>query len=310
MWNKEIVQLLSNHRRTEHPVMPQALSMTQILNLLRANLNPNLPSDTLVAQVQADLKALQAEGEILYAPGNRYCVSPPTLLASGRDNLVGLLFRGDRAFLPLAHEVLRTNQPPQTLQLRPRIHQFERLRSLLHRVGICIITTDELVHSLPPIQKPQRFALQGCERMVSDSERQLWIEQQGEVKQYIPNWQEQSQRWQLLSDASFEAEALLRLSKDAYLWIENQICYDIDANTAISAMFYLDKIYHQPLQIVWLGNGMNQLDFQGIQLPSTYAQLIWRLSKSSAEKPRIRYVEPANRPFVEAVLKKLGCRIR
>lgn len=309
MWTKEIVQLLSNHRRPDHPVMPEALSMTQILNLLRANLNPNLPLDNLANQVQGDLRTLQAEGEILYAPGNRYCMSPPALLAPDQHNLNGLRFRGDRAFLPLAHEVLKTNQTPQMLQLRPRIHQFERLRSRLYQVGICILTTDELVANLPPIQKPQRFALQGCKRMVSEFDLQLWIEQ-GEVKQYIPNWQEQSQRWKPLSQANFGTEALLQLSKDAYLWLENQIFYDIDADTAINTMFYLDQVHHQALQIVWLGNNKNQLDLQGIQLPTAHAQLIWQLSRFSDDKPRIRYVSPANRPFVEAVLKKLGCKIR
>lgn len=309
MWTKEIVRLLSNHRRLERPVMPQALSMTQILNLLRANLDPNLALDSLPIQVQADLKALKAEGEILYAPGNRYCMSPPTLLAPSQDNLVGLRFRGDRAFLPLAHEVLRTDQAPHSLQLRPKVQKFEWLRPRLYQVGICILTTDELVDNLPPIQKPQRFALQGCERMVSELDRQLWIEQ-GEVKQYIPNWQEQSQRWKRLSEVNFEAEALLRLSKDSYIWVENQTFYDIDANTAINAMFYLDQVYHQPLQIVWLGNNMNQLDLQGIQLPAAHAQLIWQLSRSNDDRPRIRYVLPANRPFVEAALRKLGCRIK
>lgn len=309
MWTSEIVQLLSNHRRVERAVMPQALSMTQILNLLRANLDPNLPSENLATQVQADLRMLQAEGEILYASGNRYCMSPPTLLAPGRDNLVGLRFRGDRAFLSLAHEILKTNQSYQDLQLRPKIQKFDQLRSRLYKVGINIVTTDDLVHHLPPVQKPQRFALQGHERIVSDTDRQSWVEQ-GEVKQYVPNWQEQSQRWQPVTNTNFESEALLRLSKDDYVWFEHDTFYDIDTNTAINAMFYLDREHRHPLQIVWLGDNMNQLDLQGIQLPTAHARLIWHLSKANTEKNRIRYVTPANRPFVEAVLRNLGCRVR
>jgi hypothetical protein len=309
MWTKEILQLLSNHRRVEQPFMPQALSMTQILNLLRANLSPNLSSENLSEQVQNALQELHAEGEILFASGNRYCMSPPTLLAASRENLVGLKFCGDRAFLTLAHQVLQTKQSPQKIQLHPRIGQFKWVRSRLEKVGICLVTSEDLVQNLPKPQKPELYTLQGCQRIVEESDLQNWIEQ-GEVKQYIPSWQEQKQRWQPFSKASLKSTALLRLSKDAYLWFENDTFYDIDSNAAVLAMFHLDEICSYPLPILCLGDAMNRLDLQGIQLPSVHAQRVWRLSQPIDGKSRIRFVPSGNRSFVEAVFRSLGCELR
>ncbi len=110
MYFDQIILLLSNHRHSDHHEIPITLSKTQIISLVGASLSPNKPQDNFTNQITEALKELEAGGEINAGTRNRYCIAPPTLLAQAKDNLTGLLFRGDRAYLSLAHKVLNTEQ--------------------------------------------------------------------------------------------------------------------------------------------------------------------------------------------------------
>lgn len=306
MWNSKILHLLSHHRQPGQPVLPAALSMTQITSLLRQCLDPAQPTDQIADGVQESLRELEAQNEIFRASGNRYCMAPPTLLALNRENLVGWRFRGDRAYLSLAHETLKTRQQPTEEKLHSGIKNFDRAKSRLQDRRIRLLTLEEVISELPKPQKPPHFFLQGHQHALTCSE--LW--QMSDVKQYVPAYAEQKDRWRSPTSQTLSSESLLRLPDETYLWFEAEEFYKIELDAAILAMFYLDRCAQQPLRIVWANAAMNQLNLQNIWLPYAHFQWLRQLSESIEGHRRIFFVSPANRPLVEAVFQYLGCDIR
>lgn len=306
MWNSKILHLLSHHRQPGQPVLPAALSMTQITSLLRQCLDPDQPTDQIADGVQESLRELEAHNEIFRASGNRYCMAPPTLLALNRDNLVGWRFQGDRAYLRLAHETLRTTQQPTEEKLHSGIRNFDRAKNKLQDRRIRLLTLEEVISELPKPQKPPYFLLQGHQYVLTCSE--LW--QMNDVRQYVPAYAEQKDRWRSPRPQTLNNGSLLRLSNDIYLWFESDEFYEIDFDAAILAMFYLDRCAQQPLRIVWANAAMNQLNLQNIWLPYAHFQWLRQLSEPIEGHRRVLFVSPANRPLVEAVFQYLGCDIR
>jgi len=51
------------------------------------------------------------------------------------------------------------------------------------------------------------------------------------------------------------------------------------------------------------------LDLKNVNLPSSYAQCLWRLSNPTDTDNRVRYVEPNRRNYIEEILRRLGCQI-
>ena len=72
-------------------------------------------------------------------------------------------------------------------------------------------------------------------------------------------------------------------------------------------MFKLDRESGQPIRVVW-DSDRGHLDLKNVNLPSGYAQCLWRLSNPTDTDNRDRYVEPNRRKQVEQILKKLGCQ--
>lgn len=304
MWANEILLLLSSHRNPGQLSRPAALSITHILSLLRNNLDPK-DHASLLSQVQDDLQELEVQGEILAAPGNRYCVAPPMVLAIDRHNLTGLKFQGDRAYLALTHKVLGTKQQTSKEMLRPKNKNFDRLQKQLQEIQVRLLTVQDLIQNLPRLEKPVSSHLH--QRLITNSDLQSWMEQDL-LERYVSQWGEQRQRWQKMSEYP-EVECLLR-HKNEYFWFEAGNFYEIDRDAAVLTMFYQDTLYEAPLPIVWETATMNRLNLQDITLPTAHAQAIWRLSEPQEDQTRIRSITPGNRVFVTAILNQLGCNLQ
>lgn len=301
----KITLLLSNHRYPSNPAIPIILTKHQIVLLLRASFEPNESQEQLQTEIQEALSELQAQGEVFAGIGNRYCITPPTVLALERDNLTGLRFRGDRAYLALAHQVLKTEQRNDDLCIRPKIHGFNQIKNRLSQVGIRLLTVADSIDHLPYPQKPSKAVL-----------RSPWMENpltmsnwsnNGIIQQYVPCSNTlQKHRWIPLSYKQLQEQTLLQLPTGEYLWFQDQTFYELEPDTAMLAMFHQDKETGSPLKIQW-DKPLFRLNLQGTSLPSTYAQWLWRLSKPDSEQYRTRLFQSLNYPLVESIFQRLGC---
>lgn len=302
---EKITLLLSNHRHPNHPAIPTTLTKHQIISLIRSSLSPNEPEDKLPSEISEALRELQARGEILAGTRNSYCIAPPRVLALEKDNLTGLLFQGDRAYLPLAHQVLKTEQSQDKIHLHPKIREFNRLKDKLSQVGIRFLTVADSTEGLPCPRKPAKAVL-----------RSPWTENpfritnwccQGGIKQYVPRRDtSQKERWMSVSYEQLSNQSLLQLPTGEYLYFQDQEFYELEPDTAIMAMFYQDKETESPLKIIW-DKPQGKLNLQGIILPSAYARWLWQLSKPDGDRYRTRYIQPLNQPLIETAFKRLGC---
>lgn len=304
MWHDKIVQLLSQQRQLGQPAFPGVLSMTQITSLLRHSLAPDQPTEQISIEIQEALRELEAQNEILKASGNRYCMAPPTLLAMARDVSQGLRFCGDRAYLALAHEILRTDQSTSEELLRSGLRNFERAKARLQERHIGLMTLEEIIGELPKPQKPQRFQLEEHRSSLATPK----LLQLVEVKQYVPTYAEQQDRWQLPNSETLCNESLLRLPDGEYLWYEEGQYYEIDSDTAILSMFYLDQREHQPIRLVWEERG--KLNLNSVLLPYAHFQWFRQLAERLEGPRRVYSIQPAKRPLVQAVFEYLGCELR
>ena len=305
MYRNQIIRLLSSHRQPHRPELPQSLSVHTIATLIHQSLSPQQATNRLSEQLQTDLRQLQAEGEVFSGIGNRFCITPPVLLVESEDNLTGLRFRGDRTYLSLAHQVMETGQPHSSLILHPKIQGLHRIKTCLKSRGIALLTAANSIDHLPEPQIPHQFVLQGFEWQDSPFQTHLW--QQGAVKKYVPQSQKrQTERWVEISRVQESDTELLRLSTGEFLWFKAGQCYELPPDMAVLTMFRLDRESNSPLQVAW-DEAPGRLDLRGVTLPSSYAQMLWRLSQPENGENRIRLYEPSKRPFVHAALNRLGC---
>jgi hypothetical protein len=301
-----ITELLSCHRNHSNVVFPAALTRQQIMNLSRSNLIPNQSLDKFQDDLKSALEELQAQGEILIGVGNRYCMAPPTVLAEDEEKLTSLLFRGDRYYLSLAHQCLKTKQADQETKIRPQVRGFHRIRENLEQVGIRFLTVDDSLGNLPHPCKPS-----------IDFSRSSWIEidilnlPDTVIRQYVPKQDtNQCDRWVSLPREQVKNqihnEEILKLSTGEYLWSINDQFYKIPPDVALLAMFQKDKDAGSLLKLQW-DELQGRLNLSGVFLPSPYIHSLWRLSEPDETNYRIRYIAPANRPSVKTALKRLGC---
>lgn len=301
----KITLLLSQHRHPINPAIPTTLTKQQIVSLMRSSLSPNQSQDELEHEIQATLMELQAQGEVLAGTGNRYCIAPPTLLALERDNLTGLLFRGDRAYLALAHQVLKTEQSNDELNIRPKVHGFNRIGDCLKQAGIRLLTVGDSIEHLPYPRQPSKAVL-----------RSPWPENpftiknwlhEGTIEQYLPQQNSsQQERWKPLSYQQLQEQTLLKLPTGEYLWFAEQAFYELEPDVAILAMFHKDIEMKYPLKIHW-DEPQGRLNLSGVILPNTYAQWFWRLSEPDKERYRTRYFPSTHWPLVKKAFERLGC---
>lgn len=301
----KIILLLSNHRHPGNPAIPMTLTKHQIVSLLRSSLSPNQSQEKLQTEIQEALSELQAQGEIYAGMRNRYCITPPTVLALERDNLIGLRFRGDRAYLALAHQVLKTEQSKDELCMGPKVHGFNRIRDYLSQVGIRLLTVADSIEHLPYPQKPSKAVLRSpwTENPLTISN---WYNN-GIIQQYVPRSNTlQKHRWIPLNHKQLQEQTLLQLPTGEYLWFQDQAFYELEPDAAMLAMFHQDKEAGCPLKIQW-DKPQGRLNLQGTSLPSTYAQWLWRLSEPDDEQYRTRLFQSLDYPLVESIFQRLGC---
>lgn len=301
----KITLLLSNHRHPSNPASPMTLTKHQIVSLIHLSLEPNQSQEQLQTEIQEALSELQAQGEIYAGMRNRYCITAPTVLALERDNLTGLRFRGDRAYLALAHQVLKTEQSNDDLCIRPKIHGFNQIKNRLSQVGIRLLTVADSIEHLPYPQKPSKAVLRS-----PWTENPLTINNwsnNGIIQQYVPRSNTlQKHRWIPLNHKQLQEQTLLQLPTGEYLWFQDQAFYELEPDTAMLAMFHQDKETGYPLKIQW-DKPLFRLNLQGTSLPSTYAQSLWRLSEPDDEQYRTRLFQSLNYPLVESIFQRLGC---
>ncbi|MDG2992007.1 hypothetical protein L3556_13860 [Candidatus Synechococcus calcipolaris G9] len=298
-----IIRLLSNHRQAYRTELPQPLSLRAIATLIQQSLPPQY--EDVSKQLEADLRELQAQGEVLAGMGNRFCMAPPVVLAEDEMNLTGVLFRGDRAYLRLAHQALETGQPSTRPILRPRINGFHRINERLRKVGIRLLTVASSVDHLPLPELPQPSRLQGCESL-NPFEAATWTDP---CRQYIPSLgTQQFEHWVPIMQAALRDCTLLKLPTGECIWFEAEQFYELTPDTALLAMFQLAQDARAPISIPW-DEVPGRLNLQGISLPSSYAQLLWRLSQPDVDMPRTRLFAPANRPIAREALLRLGCTL-
>lgn len=253
------------------------------------------------------LDELQAKGEVLSGIGNRFCMAPPTILVENESNLAGVLFRGDRAYLKLAHQALETGQPIVKTQLNPRIHGFRRIQERLRNHGIRLLTVTDSVKHLPLPEKPELHLLSGAEW--HEDPFQCWSTS-GLIQVYRPasQWQAQRDRWQFITQTNLTSDSLLKLSTGEYLWFAADQFYELSPDAASLAMFWIDQQAGLPLRVTW-DERPGRLNLQGTVLPSSYAQWLWRLSKPDPDQLRTRLFEPSQRAIVRQALTQLGCSL-
>ena len=309
MLSNSIINLLSNHRDPNDQNRPSTLNKTQIIRLLRESISPDRELSNLQEEICQVLQELEAQGEILASKGNYYCIAPPTLLANSREDVIGVKFRGDRAYLSPLHELLKTNQNRDEVKIRPKIRTFDRIQTRLDPIGIRLLTAEEdLIYRLPSPQKPPKYVLR-CPTTLPDSS-------DGELFSYEPLPQTlQENRWQPVIGSqvlTLADSSLLKLSKDRryqndryFYWKGNKV-YELDRDVAVLAMFDKDREKDSPLRVSW-HTSEGKLDLGDIYLPLAYMSYLWQLSGEAEQNSRIRSVPAASRSLIEPAFQRLGC---
>jgi hypothetical protein len=306
---ESITTLLSSHRHPHNAALPASLTRQQLASLLRSNQNPNESQEKFPTELQALLGELQARGEVLAGAGNRYCIAPPAVLVQDRENFTGGLFQGDRAYLRLVHQVLRTEQSFKEIRIHPRVRGFHRVRDHLQQIGVRLLTAADSIQQLPYPRKPNKAVLRVP---LTDSPFNFSSNYQTTIQRYVPKRDtSQQERWILFAEglAGYRQlidETLLRLPTGEYLWFVEGNFYELDPDTALLTMFHLDFELKHRLKLAW-DESQGKLNLQGVFLPNSYAQWLWRLSEPDGERYRIRYVSPTNRPLIKSAFNRLGC---
>jgi hypothetical protein len=300
-WTTAITTLLSNHRQPQNSAQPLTLTRQQILGLLHYSAPPN--SADWQTEASRALDELQAQGEILAGIGKRYCIASPIVLALDQDNTSSLRFQGDRAYLPLVHQALKTGQSKEEVLLRPQITGFKRIQDALQNVGVRFLEISDSLQSLPRPCKP--IVLR------SPLDENPFVTYM-EIDQYVPQSQKkQAERWQSrfsYSAQDLTTDSLLRLPTGEYLWLSNGQFYELEPETAVLSMFAQDIATGHSLLIEWDEN-CGRINLQGVILPGVYARWLWRLSEPAPERYRTRLVPAVHRPFVKEAFTRLGCEL-
>ena len=132
IWEKVII-LLSNHRSPITPAIPAILTKQQLLSLLMLSINPDYSQEKLAQELESALKELEAQGEIYIGTGNQICIAQPTVLYKEA------LFRGDRAYLHLAHQVLGNPVTDSAKLIFADAADFDTLKEKFAQEGISLI---------------------------------------------------------------------------------------------------------------------------------------------------------------------------
>jgi hypothetical protein len=302
-----VVTLLSNHRHSQNANWPATLSKTKLTNLLRKNASPNNDVSLLNEEISRSLEHLEAEGEIFQGARNHYCIASPTLLSDTSDYVTWLIFKGDRAYLSLAHDQLKTEQDPSEIKLALKGKKFDSIQAKLAPIGINLLTHENLAEHLHVPQEPPTYALRCSTELPHFDE--------GQLSQYLPKPHiPQADRWQIINSESTRVDRrIIKLSQqhrkwsDQYFWWNGSELYELEKEAAILAMFQQDLENSAPLRVIW-DTSKGKLDLSDIYLPPSYQKCLWQLSQET-ETYRVRSVPVGFRPLVDSALRKLGCQL-
>jgi hypothetical protein len=302
-WTETIATLLSNHRQPQNPNQTIALTRQQLFRLLHYAMPPEPRSLDWQTEASQALEELLAQGEVLTGSGKRYGMAPPTVLALSQEEVTSLRFQGDRAYLPLIHQALKTAQPQQETLLRPQVQEFQRIQTNLQPLGVRLLTVLDSLETLPEPRKPITLQSPLAENPFVTY---------AEIEQYVPQLHKtQAERWQLRSGHSTQrlnSESLFKIPTGEYLWLCNGKFYELEPETAVLTMFAQDAMADYPLKIAW-DEAKGRMNLQGIILPSAYARWLWRLSEPDPDRYRTRLVPPNYRPFVKSAFARLHCQL-
>jgi hypothetical protein len=228
------------------------------------------------------------------------------VLTQDEDNLIGLLFRGDRAYLFVAHQVLETKQEREKIHLRLQIHGFNRIKDRLTQVGIRLLTVSNSIEHLPLPHQPSTAILRSpwSQNPFENTDRS-----KNSIQCYLAIQNTtQKDRWiNINRQSELLDRTLLQISTEEYLWFVDSAFYELEQDTAVLTMFAQDKEKNCPKQFVW-DKAEGRINLQDVYLPSSYARWLWQLSEDS-DRYRIRYVKPLNQPLVESAFQRLGCSL-
>lgn len=301
---EHIIKLLSLHRQSSNPTMPLALTFNQITRLLQTAFPPTQYLDQV--EVKRSLQELEAQGEVLAGDRNRYCIAPPTVLALDNSDLSCFRFTGDRTYLGIAHQVIEGKPGGEQLNLYPKRYQIHWIKPRLEGAGIRFLSLADSLDDLPQPALPHSSNLLVPWGFDPFQLRQ-WANGE-DIQRYVPkNNTSQNNRWHYPIRENLKNQDLLKLPTGEYLWFQDEQFYELMPDTAILAMFELDRQQECPLKVIW-DVAPGRLDLQSVTLPSLYAQRIWRLTEPVEGIYRTRQLRTIEqRSLLEQIMKRLGC---
>ncbi len=297
-----IVRILS-HERSENPAQPAAVGKARLKNRMTKNKPPNMTDDAFQEELEKALERLLNMREIL--SGQRYyCMAPPTLIANSKEECInGLKFLGDRAYLKLVHQKLRSSSSPESTSIPAGNRKFERIQEKLNSLGVRILTIDDLTAKLQAPKIPPSYLLQcPIDLLVENLE----------LYQSTPHTS-QDNRWYPYQGELLAEPGILRRSRKncfsqaEYWWWDGSQAYSLDSEVAILAMFAQDQEKQALVMIAHPDVGI--LKLQDVFLPYSYMQYIWQLSEEGSEY-RTRRIPSGRWQLIESALKQLGCQFQ
>ncbi len=303
----EIIKVLSSHRQSHNSALPQPLRRQDIVKLVQGACSP---SQDHTEEIKRSLDELEARGEVLRGPRNLYCVAPPTLIARTEKQLNPLQFCGDRSYLGLAHKLLKSGQPSDSLEVAPSSQEaakgFFHIHHRLKEKGIRLRTVEEMLQVLPNPSLPKRNS-EVDNKYPNPFREKNWPDQET-VTRYSPQLGEQKDRWREPMEQSLhDGGELLRLPTGEYLWYKQGSCYELTPDQATLAMFKLDQDMKSPVKVVW-DKDKGELNLDQVTLPGSYARFLWRLSEPT-DAYRVRRFGRGDYDRLEQAMKKLGCKL-
>jgi hypothetical protein len=299
---QDILDILSRHRKEDRPSLPRPLPLSTIIYLLQHTQKPGSKSPTS-SDLWMPLKSLLTRGEV-FRQRNRFCVARP-LIVSDCEPYEEIRFIGDRAYLPLVHEVLATGQDRTETLLHTGL-TLNEAREQLEGIGIPWLTWDDLLNQLPDPAKPRPLELRD-KRLTYNP-----LESISRFRNYQPRQgAEQSSRFIFLVRGQRLSTPLILLPDGTWIWHVDRQYSEINSDSAYLAMFYLDDQHSAPLPVRW-SSASTQLDMSHTLIPSSYKRLIEMCTQTSryyttanSDLASLYQVRPRSRSIITAALNRL-----
>ncbi len=294
---EELIDILSRHRAEADRYRPRPVPLRSLCLLLQLERGPGRkpPQEE---EIHDALKELVARGEVTNGPRQCFSAARPAVVFDG-EGFGEARFLGDRAYLAAVHRQLETDQEVSEPRIRSRLPPV-RARERLDNIGVPLQSWSELIEVLPQPELPTDLALRDGHW---DHDPFHLFDR---IAQYVPTiGATQVKRWIDLHPREKPRSALLQLPDRTLLWQVQMKYFCLGQETALLAMFELDRLACCPLSVPW-HESSGTLDLQKVVLPAAHARLLWALSDHHPELWRTRVVRPRNRALVRAILNSLG----